>query len=275
MLSVLKDKSVVRMIEAFKRKGKLYLVFEFMDRNLLEVLEEKPDGLDRDSVKFFIYQLLKAVDYFHSQNVMHRDIKPENLLISSKTNELKVCDFGFARHLSRKSDWNNIHSQSNKSSDGEDGDKNGTSSPELTDYVATRWYRSPELLLVSENLPYGKEVDIWAIGCIMGELMDGQPLFPGDSEVDQLFVIQKVLGPLPDFLQDEFNRNTRYQGLKFPEISHPETIEARYAPVMNDEEIDLMKKMLEMDPYQRITARQAIEHDYFDKLREKDPEYNG
>ena len=81
------------------RKGRLYLVFEFMDRNLLEVLEEKPDGLDRDSVRYFIYQLLKACDYFHSQNVMHRDIKPENLLISSKTNKLKVCDFGFARHI--------------------------------------------------------------------------------------------------------------------------------------------------------------------------------
>jgi len=166
MLSVLKDKSVVKMIEAFKRKGRLYLVFEFMDRNLLEVLEEKPDGLDRDSVKFFIYQLLKAVDYFHRQNVMHRDIKPENLLISSKTNELKVCDFGFARHLSNKND---IESSSNKSS--VNGDEEN--SPELTDYVATRWYRSPELLLVSENLPYGKEVDIWAVGCIMGELMDG------------------------------------------------------------------------------------------------------
>ena len=236
-----------------------------MDRNLLEVLEEKPDGLDRDSVKFFIYQLLKAVDYFHKQNVMHRDIKPENLLISSKTNELKVCDFGFARHLSNKND---IESTSNKSSNGDE-----EHSPELTDYVATRWYRSPELLLVSENLPYGKEVDIWAVGCIMGELMDGQPLFPGDSEVDQLFVIQKVLGPLPDFLQDEFNRNTRYQGLKFPDISHPETIEARYAPVMNDVEIDLMIKMLEMDPYQRIKAREAIDHEYFDELREKDPEY--
>jgi cyclin-dependent kinase-like len=135
---------------------------------------------------------------------MHRDIKPENLLISSKTNELKVCDFGFARHLNNKNDIDN--SSSNKSSNGDDSN-NG---PELTDYVATRWYRSPELLLVSENLPYGKEVDIWAVGCIMGELMDGQPLFPGDSEVDQLFVIQKVLGPLPDFLQDEFNRNSRY-----------------------------------------------------------------
>jgi cyclin-dependent kinase-like len=84
-------------------KGRLYLVFEFMDKNLLEVLEEKPDGLDRQSVRFFIYQLLKAVDYFHSQNVMHRDIKPENLLICSKTNELKVCDFGFARHLNNNS----------------------------------------------------------------------------------------------------------------------------------------------------------------------------
>ena len=150
-----------------------------MDRNLLEVLEEKPDGLDRASVKFFIYQLLKAVDYFHSQNVMHRDIKPENLLISSKTNELKVCDCGFARHLSNK--YDNMDSSSNKS---DEDREDGNNSPELTDYVATRWYRSPELLLVSENLPYGKEVDIWAVGCIMGELMDGQPLFPGDSEVD-------------------------------------------------------------------------------------------
>ena len=84
-----------------------------------------------------------------------------------------------------------------------------------------------------------------------------------------------MLGPLPDFLQDEFCRNTRYQGLKFPDISHPETIEARYAPVMNDTEIDLMSKLLAMDPYQRITARMAIEHDWFDELRAKDPDYAG
>lgn len=80
-------------------------------------------------------------------------------------------------------------------------------------------------------------------------------------------MIQKVLGELPDFLQDEFNRNSRYQGLKFPEITNPETIEARYAPVMNEVEIDLMQRMLEMNPHKRITAREAIEHDYFDELR--------
>ena len=95
---------------------------------------------------------------------MHRDIKPENLLISSKTNKLKVCDFGFARHIDLKNER-----ESEKSSE----DENDGNSPALTDYVATRWYRSPELLLVSDDLPYGKEVDIWAIGCIMGELMDG------------------------------------------------------------------------------------------------------
>jgi serine/threonine protein kinase len=139
--------------------------------------------------------------------------------------------------------------------------------PELTDYVATRWYRSPELLLVSDNMPYGKEVDIWAIGCIMGELMDGQPLFPGDSEVDQLYVIQKVLGPLPKCLHEKLCGNTRYQGLKFPKIAHPETLEVRYAPVMNEIEIDLMKKLLEMDPYQRITASEALNHEFFDELQ--------
>ena len=84
-----------------------------------------------------------------------------------------------------------------------------------------------------------------------------------------------MLGPLPEFLQDEFERNSRYTGLKFPEIKSPETLEARYAAVMNDTEIDLMQKMLTMDPYSRVTARQAIEHEYFDKMRATDPEYMG
>ena len=119
--------------------------------------------------------MLKSISYCHRNNVVHRDIKPENLLINPN-NGLKLCDFGFARTLPQ----------------GYKGPR--LEGSRMTDYVATRWYRSPELLLGFTN--YGKEVDSWAIGCIMGELADGQPLFPGDSEMDQLFLVQKVLGAL-------------------------------------------------------------------------------
>ena len=142
---------------------------------MLEILEESSNGItvydpesnqQPENARIYIYQLIKAIEYCHRHGVIHRDIKPENLLIDSNTNVLKLCDFGFARALPNKNKEVN-----------------------MTDYVATRWYRSPELLLGSN---YGKEVDIWAIGCIMGELCDGEPLFPGDSEIDQLYQIQKV-----------------------------------------------------------------------------------
>jgi len=97
---------------------------------------------------------------------------------------------------------------------------------------------------MTEDLLYGKEVDIWAVGCIMGEITDGQPLFPGESEVDQLFVIQKVLGPLPSFLQNEFTKNPRFMGLKFPDLSSPETLDKRYSGAMSQVQISLMHGLL-------------------------------
>ena len=106
----------------------------------------------------------------HENNFIHRDIKPENLLISAD-HKLKLCDFGFARSMPNRP---NV----------------------LTDYVATRWYRAPELLLSSTN--YGKSVDVWAIACIMGEITDGQPLFPGESDIDQLYVTQCMLGAMTE-----------------------------------------------------------------------------
>ena len=135
----------------------------------MEILEENSSGLDQQDVKTYLYQVFKAIEYCHRNNVIHRDIKPENLLINPKRKELKICDFGFARVLNSKAGAG------------------------LTDYVATRWYRAPELLLSPH---YGKEVDIWAAGCIMGEITDGEALFPGESEIDQLFCIQKILGKL-------------------------------------------------------------------------------
>ena len=100
----------------------------------------------------------------------------------------------------------------------------------MTDYVATRWYRSPELLL-GDN--YSKEVDLWAIGCIMGELTDGEPLFPGESEIDQLYCIQKILGALTIDQQEKFAKNPRFIGYKFPDVTKPETIEKKYVGKMS------------------------------------------
>ena len=114
----------------------------------------------------------------------------------------------------------------------------------LTDYVATRWYRAPELLL--SNV-YEKPIDIWAIGCIMGEITDGDPLFPGESEIDQLFCIQKVMGKFPETLQEKFEANPRFVGYKFPDVSKPDTIEKKYVGKMSTKAINFMKGMLDMN----------------------------
>lgn len=124
--------------------GLQYLVFEYVEKNLLEVLEERPTGVSSTCVQLYIFQLVQALNWCHANRVVHRDLKPENLLIHTVPGEmgqLKLCDFGFARLLS-----NNDQS--------------------ITDYVSTRWYRAPELLLGYTR--YGFEVDIWALGCIMG-----------------------------------------------------------------------------------------------------------
>ena len=238
MLKLLRQDNVVQLKEAFRRKGKLYLVFEYVEKNLLEVLEGSSHGIEEDLVRSYIYQLCRAIEYCHGQEVVHRDIKPENLLISADQS-LKLCDFGFARTLPQKGGA-------------------------LTDYVATRWYRSPELLL---GCTYGKEVDMWAIGCIMGELTDGQPLFPGESEIDQLYLIQKILGPLTPDQQEAFQKNPHFIGLKFPEVPKPETLERRYTGKLGRVPISFMKALLKMDPTQRMTASEALQHPYFEALR--------
>ncbi|XP_076811256.1 uncharacterized protein LOC143456099 isoform X1 [Clavelina lepadiformis] len=235
MLKSLKQENIVELKEAFRRRGKLFLVFEYVEKNMLEVLEERPNGVSQERARSYIYQLLKAVHWCHANNVIHRDIKPENLLISND-GVLKLCDFGFARQVS----------MTNRST--------------YTDYVATRWYRSPELLL---GLRYDKGVDVWSIGCILGELSDGQPLFPGESEIDQLFTIQKMLGaPPPDQMKAMFTAH-RFRGLKFPVTATSESLEQRYCGIINGIMLDFMAKTLTMDPKKRFTTAQGLEHPAF------------
>ncbi|XP_072470316.1 cyclin-dependent kinase-like 5 [Notamacropus eugenii] len=239
MLRTLKQENIVELKEAFRRRGKLYLVFEYVEKNMLELLEEMPNGVPPEKVKSYIYQLIKAIHWCHKNDIVHRDIKPENLLISH-SDILKLCDFGFARNLSEGNNAN------------------------YTEYVATRWYRSPELLL---GAPYGKSVDMWSVGCILGELSDGQPLFPGESEIDQLFTIQKVLGPLPSEQMKLFYSNPRFHGLRFPAVNHPQSLERRYLGILSGVLLDLMKNLLKLDPADRYLTEQCLNHPSFQTQR--------
>ena len=245
MLQLLKHENVVEFKNAFKKKGNLFLVFEYVEKNLLEVLQESPSGLEPSLIKKLIYQLCKAIKYLHDQNVIHRDIKPENLLINNDM-LLKLCDFGFARKISM------------------------TSNETLTDYVATRWYRSPELLIT--NGYYGPEVDYWAIGCIMGELADGEPLFPGENETDQLHCIQKVLGNLPQNQVDMFYRNPLYNGKNLLDVDRPETLERRYIGKLPKIAINFMKGLLELDPNKRLNGKTVFSHPYFENYMDNKKE---
>ena len=147
----------------------IYLVFEFMDTDLHAVI--RANILEEVHKQYIMYQLLKALKYMHTAGMLHRDMKPSNMLLNSDC-LVKVCDFGLARSIAALSN-------------------NSVSNPVLTDYVATRWYRAPEILLGSTK--YTKGVDIWSIGCILGEMLGGKPTFPGTSTMNQLDRIIEVV----------------------------------------------------------------------------------
>mmetsp|Transcript_81505 Transcript_81505/g.174644 ORF Transcript_81505/g.174644 Transcript_81505/m.174644 type:complete len:526 (-) Transcript_81505:129-1706(-) len=239
ILRALKHDNIVQMREAFRRKGTLYLVFEFVEKSVMDLIEANPDGMDAETVRVLTCQLTRALEHCHKADVVHRDIKPENLLVNPADNALRLCDFGCARRLRPDAT--------------------------LTDYVATRWYRAPELLLSSTT--YGKDVDMWALGCIMGEITDGQPLFAGESEVDQLCVIQKVLGPLTPEHMEKCLELSCFKDVKFPDVSKPETLEKRYAGKMAEPQMQLLKGVLEMSPGKRFTAKAALKLPWFKGIK--------
>ncbi|KAF3118912.1 regulator of ime2, variant 2 [Orbilia oligospora] len=178
-------------------------------------------------VKLYIYQLFRSLAYIHSQGICHRDIKPQNLLLDPSTGILKLCDFGSAKIL--------VENEPNVS------------------YICSRYYRAPELIF-----------DVWSTGCVMAELMLGQPLFPGESGIDQLVEIIKVLGtPTREQIR---TMNPNYMEHKFPQIKpHPFAKVFRKAP---PEAIDLISRLLEYTPTQRLSAIDAMCHPFFDELRD-------
>jgi cyclin-dependent kinase-like len=198
------------------------LVFEYLDNNLLEVLERHPSGLPNRLITCYIYQVLEGLAYMHSLSYLHRDIKPENLLVNAK-GTLKICDMGFAQSLHER----------------------------MTDYVATRWYRPPELLLGAK---YGTPIDIWAVGCIIAELSSAQPLFPGTDDIDQLALILGRLGDLPHSLKTAFHSHPVFQNIHLPAMEGREESFGWLKPKLTEKGVDLLKQMLKLDPRERITA---------------------
>ncbi|XP_028400917.1 cyclin-dependent kinase-like 2 [Dendronephthya gigantea] len=236
MLKQLRHENLVNLIEVFRRKKRLFLVFEFVDHTVLDDLERYPNGLDEMRVRKIMWQVIRALEFCHNHNVIHRDVKPENILVS-KSGVVKVCDFGFARTT-------------------------GVAPGEVfTDYVATRWYRGPELLV--GDTKYGRPVDVWACGCLMIEMLTGEPLFPGDSDIDQLYHIIKCFGSLISRHKEIFSRNPLFAGMRLPETKQIEPLEKRIK--VASLALDFSKQCLRLDPDSRPTCTSLLKHEYFTK----------
>ncbi|XP_038588215.1 cyclin-dependent kinase-like 3 isoform X1 [Micropterus salmoides] len=236
LLRQLRHDNLVNLLEVWKRRRRWHLVFEFVERTLLDDLEQNPNGLDLNTSRQYLYQILRAAAFCHQQNIIHRDIKPENILIS-QGGVVKLCDFGFARTMT---------------SPAEGG--------VYTDYVATRWYRAPELLV--GDTKYSKPVDVWAVGCLLIEMLTGQPLFPGDSDLDQIYHIVRCFGNLTAHHQELFYRNPVFSGVRLPEYFGRVRLEQRF-PTITPTALDLAQSCLQMDPERRAQCSELLEHPLF------------
>ncbi|KAL8146201.1 mitogen-activated protein kinase homolog NTF6-like isoform X1 [Apium graveolens] len=215
----------------------VYIVYELMDTDLHQVIRSS-QALTEDHCQYFLYQLLRGLKYIHSANVLHRDLKPSNLLLNSNC-DLKICDFGLARTTS-ETDF-------------------------MTEYVVTRWYRAPELLLNCSE--YTAAIDIWSVGCILMEIIKREPLFPGKDYVEQLLLINELLGSPEDsdlgFLR---SNNARKYIKQLPHV--PKKSFAEKFPDVSPVAIDLAEQMLAFDPSKRITVEEALNHPFLSSLHE-------
>jgi mitogen-activated protein kinase 6 len=245
IILILKIVSLIDIIppRSFEEFNEVYIVMEYMETDLRSLIGSKQELSDND-VKYFLYQILRGLKYLHSAQVLHRDIKPENILINSDM-DVKICDFG----LSRGVDFEN--------------------NPHTTQYVATRWYRAPELLLNWGQST--KEVDVWGVGCILAELIQKRrrrkifPLFPGQSHQHQVQLIVKVLGnPKPEEIR-ACDAARRYV-MQLPP-SQKTDFKVKFSDA-NQLAVDLLERMLTFDPLQRISVEDALAHPYLAELHD-------
>ncbi|CAL6063059.1 CMGC RCK [Hexamita inflata] len=237
------NQNTVKLLEILfdKSTGRLALVFELMSHDMYQTIRHRKTPLPVNQVKWYMFQILNGLKASHQAGFFHRDMKPENVLVQKNSESwtgdiVKLSDFGSARQI-------------------------GSEFP-YTEYISTRWYRPPEVLL-SDGI-YGQEMDIFGLGCVMYELIELHPIFPGKDEFDQMCRIHNVLGTPSAELIKRLRRNAKNNPIKaeFQVVKGcgVQTMMTNAKP----EVVDIIAKMLEYDPLRRISAQQCLAHSYFD-----------
>ncbi|RKP37185.1 MAP kinase [Dimargaris cristalligena] len=226
--------------------NEVYMIQELMEADLHQIIRSGQPLTDAH-FQYFIFQICRGLKYIHSANVLHRDMKPGNLLVNADC-ELRICDFGLARGYADTVEGN---------------------AGFMTEYVATRWYRAPEIMLSFQS--YTKAIDIWSVGCIFAEMLGGRPLFKGRDYVDQLNQILSILGT-PD---DETLRRIGSERAQMYIRSLPFTPKLPFHqlyPNATAPALDLLEKLLAFDPARRITIEEVLQHPYLEAYHEPEDE---
>lgn len=216
----------------------IYIVTDLMDTDMFRIIHSK-QTINDEHTQYFMYQILRGLLFLHTANVIHRDLKPSNILVN-KNCDLKLCDLGLARSF--------------------DAD-----TTQFTEYVVTRWYRAPEVILSASE--YTKQIDIWSVGCIFAEILGRKPIFPGADYLDQVKKIISVLG-YPAEADTTFitNPSARRFLARIPMKKRVEW--RRLYPRANPQALDLLDKMLQFNPGRRWNCGQCLRHPYFASIRE-------
>uniref|UniRef100_A0A8D8X6J4 Stress-activated protein kinase JNK n=1 Tax=Cacopsylla melanoneura TaxID=428564 RepID=A0A8D8X6J4_9HEMI len=249
LMKLVNHKNIIGLLNAFTPQRSLeefndvYLVMDLMETNLCKIIQA---DIDHERISFLLYQILCGIKHLHSAGIIHRDLKPSNIVVNEDCS-LKILDFGLARSTQAAGSTFN-----------------------MTPYVVTRYYRAPEVIL---EMGYKENVDIWSVGCIMGEIIRGGILFPGTDHIDQWTKITEQLGtPSDEFLsklqptiQDYIKKKPRYPGYSYEQL-FPDTLfpadSTEHSNLKASEARDLLSKMLVVDPEQRISVDQALNHPY-------------
>ena len=238
--------NIIRLQHVIKSENDrdIYLTFQPMETDLHAII--RANLLEDIHKKYITFQLLKALKFMHSGELLHRDIKPSNLLLNSDC-LVKLCDFGLCRSVAETSG----------------------PSPVLTDYVATRWYRAPEILLGSNR--YTKGVDMWSVGCILGEMLLGRPVFPGTSTMNQIEKIIEVTGR-PD-IEDIESIHSPFAATMLESIRPTsQTPLQEVFPNVSNEALDLLQQCLFFNPSKRCSAEEGLAHPFVAEFHNPDDE---